>query len=50
MKGNLPWQGVKASNIDEKYEKMREKKVLLWKFCVKDYPMNFRLLFNMLEI
>ena len=26
MKGNLPWQGVKASNIEEKYEKMREKK------------------------
>lgn len=26
MKGNLPWQGLKARNVKEKYEKIKEKK------------------------
>ena len=27
MKGNLPWQGLKARNVKEKYEKIKEKKM-----------------------
>ncbi len=27
MKGNLPWQGLKAKNMKEKYEKIKEKKI-----------------------
>ena len=27
MKGNLPWQGLKARNVKEKYEKIKEKKI-----------------------
>jgi len=27
MKGNLPWQGLKARNMKEKYEKIKEKKI-----------------------
>ena len=27
MKGNLPWQGLKARTIKEKYEKIKEKKI-----------------------
>ena len=27
MKGNLPWQGLKAKNTKEKYEKIKEKKI-----------------------
>ena len=28
MKGNLPWQGLKAKNMKEKYEKIKEKKII----------------------
>ena len=27
MKGTLPWQGIKANNKAEKYEKIQEKKL-----------------------
>ena len=27
LKGNLPWQGLKAKNMKEKYEKIKEKKI-----------------------
>ena len=27
MKGNLPWQGLKARTVKEKYEKIKEKKI-----------------------
>lgn len=27
MRGNLPWQGLKARNVKEKYEKIKEKKI-----------------------
>ena len=27
MKGNLPWTGIKAKNVQEKYEKIKEKKI-----------------------
>ena len=27
MKGSLPWQGLKAKNMKEKYEKIKEKKI-----------------------
>ena len=27
MKGNLPWQGIKARNVKEKYEKIKDKKI-----------------------
>jgi len=27
LKGNLPWQGLKAKNMKEKYEKIMEKKI-----------------------
>ena len=27
MKGNLPWQGMKARNVKEKYEKIKDKKI-----------------------
>ena len=27
MKGNLPWQGLKAKNMKEKYDKIKEKKI-----------------------
>ena len=43
MKGNLPWQGLKAKNEEEKYEKIKEKKISisldeLW----KDLPEEFK--------
>ena len=30
MKGNLPWQGLKARNVKEKYEKIKEKKISIY--------------------
>ena len=27
MRGNLPWQGLKARTVKEKYEKIKEKKI-----------------------
>ena len=27
MKGNLPWKGIKAMNVQEKYEKIKKKKI-----------------------
>ena len=27
MKGSLPWQGLKARNVKEKYEKIKERKI-----------------------
>ena len=51
MKGNLPCQGMKARNIKEKYEKIKEKNYqLLWSIYVKNYFKNLSHLSNMLEI
>ena len=43
MKGNLPWQGLKAKNMKEKYEKIKEKKIsyTLDDLC-KDLPEEFK--------
>ena len=30
MRGNLPWQGLKARNVKEKYEKIKEKKISIY--------------------
>lgn len=57
-RGNLPWQGLKAANKKQKYEKISEKKMstpvgligisitttqsFRWKFCAKGSRLNFQ--------
>jgi hypothetical protein len=43
MRGNLPWQGLKARNVKEKYEKIKEKKIStsLENLC-QGYPDEFK--------
>ena len=48
MKRNLPWQGLKDKNMKKIKEKIKFSVGL--DICVKDYLINLKLLFNMLEI
>lgn len=42
LRGELPWQGLKAKTMKEKYEKIMEKKIAtsIETLC-KDFPGNF---------
>ena len=46
LMGDLPWQGLKAKNMKEKYEKIMEKKISTpIEVLCKAFPGKFKIIF-----